>query len=238
MKHSAIGTLATFALIACGFAVGARAEVSANLDQAGRFVSLSFAPSADRGVVHWWEPTGSQSVRGVTLNPNGDLRGDGAPAYAYNPINGLPTVVWAARTGGGFDIVASTFDGRRWSDAVRIHPVNSVDDLDPRIAFTPDGMALVVWWQKSASPVVRLSYHPPGHEWLDAGIVSAAGEKARQPAIRQEGSLTIIGYRTPAGVVIVTHTFAAPEFGDGPTPFPMGGDGNPDISDPPPPSGQ
>ena len=221
MKYRIPGSLLALSLIALGSVQYARSEVYAVLDASGQFVETRISPArgAMRGGI--WEPTGAAATGALVLNPNGDLRGDGRPDIALNPVTGLPRAVWESRRGTHFDIVTSEFDGHRWLNPAPVAFSAGGDCLAPKIAFTPQGVALVVWWVKGASPTVRMAISSHSHPtWTDLGIQSDQGERASEPAISQEGSLTIIAYRTPRGIRIQTRTITSPEFGDGPAPFP------------------
>ena len=227
------GCLAVFSMIALGSGPAARGEVYADVSPDGSVATRIDAPAGRDSQV--WRPTGAAPAWAYVLNPDGDGRGDGRPDVASSPLTHLPRAVWAQRRGSNFDIATSVFDGRSWSTPTLIHLPNDFDDLDPRIAFRADGVAVVTWWQKSASPVVRLAFATPGGRWVDAGVVSPEGVRARRPEIRQEGTLTILAFRTARNIGIVTMNIVLPEFGDGPTPFPRDG-GNPSGEDGSPPS--
>jgi hypothetical protein len=141
--------------------------------------------------------------------------------HGVSPKTGFPRAVWSARGIRGMEIVSSFFNGRTWSRPLPIHVSGSNDAVDPKIAFTPSGTAIVVWWESGASPVVRMSFLTTRTDrWTDAGVISDSGEKAKEPSLLQNDDVTIIAYRTPAGIKIITRGFAELAFGDGPTPFP------------------
>ena len=219
------------AIVGCAalmWAPAAMGEVYAELNSAGTFVGMHTAVPRAPGQ-RIWEPVGAADRFSYVLNPEGDRRGDGHPDFAIDPATGLPTAVWAAKEGADFEIVVSSFDGRSWTAPIKVRTAPGIADLDPRIVFRRDGYAIVTWWQKSSSPVVRMAFMTPEGLWYDGGVVSAAGVKARKPAIRQEGMLTIVGYRTSkeTGLVAFTVGMMDPSFGDGPTPFPRDTNGDP-----------
>lgn len=230
MKHRHYGSIA--ALVLAGFALPgtARGEVYVELDDSGQFVAAQVKPVRSGRGERVWEPAGIAASASLMLNPNGDLRGDGPPDVAVSPVTGFPRAVWARRDGASLDIVTSFFTGRAWSSPTVIHTTNAADDLDPKLAYTSGGVAVVTWWEKGARPAVRMSYATGLYNWVDLGVISTAGEKAKEPAIVQDGGITIVAYRTPSGIKIVTFNFATSAFGDGPTPFPNeqpGGGGPP-----------
>ena len=221
MKYRIPGSLLALSLIALGSVQYARSEVYAVLDASGQFVETRVSPARGGARGGIWEPAGAAAADVLVLNPNGDFRGDGRPDIAVNPVTSLPRAVWASRRGPHFEIVTSEFDGHRWLDPAPIAFSAGGDSIAPKIVFTPQGVAVVVWWVKGASPAVRMaisSHSRPA--WADMGIQSDQGERASEPAISQEGSLTILAYRTPRGIRIRTRTITSPDFGDGPAPFP------------------
>jgi hypothetical protein len=226
MRARGVVSIAVLAAVLVLASTPVRSEVYAETDREGRFVRLhtAVARGAEGRV---WDTLGAATASSLVLNPDGDLRGDGRPDYAINPLTGQPRVVWAMRVDGDFEIATSEFDGIGWSDPVRIRPAPGVADLDPKIAYRRDGVAVVTWWQRGRLPVVRAAFATADGVWYDYGVVSAAGVRAKRPSIRQEGFLTIVAYRTPGEIGIVTFLAAtmSPTFGDGPTPFPLTGEG-------------
>ena len=220
------------ALLACTAA--AWAEVYAELGPDGTYVGMTTAVARGAGA-RIWEPVGAAERTGLVLNPDGDARGDGRPDFATDPLTGFPRAVWAMREGPDFEIVTSAFDGESWSEPVKVFTAPGADDLDPRIVFRPDGLTVVVWWQKGPA-VVRAVWAARDGVWRGGDVISSAGVRARKPALRQEGLMTIVAYRTPRDIGIVTLSLSvvSPRFGDGPTPFPpdeYGGEGEPAPGD-------
>ena len=226
-------TLTIAAVLALGVTGLSRAEVWVELDGSGRVVA-THVPSS-RNAAHVWRATGTAPSRSQVLNVEGAARGDGRPDIAIDPVSGLPRAVWAMRTRGGFDIVTSSFDGHAWTEAAPLTASFGVDDLDPRIAFKDTGVALVTWWTNGRIPAVQLGMLTTEGTWQSLRTVSQPGERAKLPAIHQDGSLTIIAYRTLNGIRITTRTIVATGFGDGPTPFPRdNGNNGPSTPDDPP----
>jgi hypothetical protein len=237
MKRGLVQTLsmaAAFALCATGVA---RAEVWVELDGSGHVVGMH-VPS-QKNAARVWRATGEAPSQALVLNTEGAARGDGRPDVAMDPVSGMPRAVWSMRTGGNFEVVTSSFDGARWSEPTPLTSSFGIDDLDPRIAFRADGLATVVWWRNTSISDVQEAILPPGHNWIYFGAISSPTERSKLPVIRQEGSLTIVAFRTPGGGRIMPRTFVNTDFGDGPTPFPRdNGHGGPDSGDPPPDGGQ
>jgi hypothetical protein len=132
-------TLTIAAVLAFGVGGLARAEVWVELDGSGHIVA-THVPSF-RNTTRVWRTTGEAPSRDQVLNADGAARGDGRPDIAVDPVSGLPRAVWSMRTGSGFDIVTSTFNGRAWTEPVPITASFRGDDLDPKIAFRRDGLA-------------------------------------------------------------------------------------------------
>jgi len=218
MNGRFLRTLSIGAALALGVTGISRAEVWVELDGSGLVVA-THVPSS-KNTVRVWRATGEAPTRAQVLNVEGALRGDGRPDIAIDPLSGLPRAVWSMRSGSGFDIVTSTFDGRAWSEPMSLSASFRVDDLDPRLAFRADGVAVVVWWTNTTPSAVHMGYLTPAGRWVDRGVVSAASRWAKQPSVRQVGDLTIIAYRAPGPIQIQPLRIVLPDFGDGPTPFP------------------
>lgn len=235
MKGRILQTLSIAAVLALGVTGLSQAEVWVELDGSGRLVATHIPSTKNNARL--WRTTGEAPSRGQVLNPEGAARGDGRPDIAVDPVSNIARAVWSVRSGGGWDIVTSVFDGHSWSEPIPVTGSFGIDDLDPRIAVRADGLTIVTWWTNTAIPSVLMAHLPRGGTWHYDGIVSGAAEKAKLPAIRQEGSITILAYRTPGGLRIATFAIVTNEFGDGPTPFPrddgggspIGGDGGPNT---------
>lgn len=229
-------TLTIAAALALGVTGLTRAEVWVELDGSGHVVATHIPSSKNSARI--WRATGAAPTRGQVLNVEGAARGDGRPDIAIDAVSGLPRAVWAMRTITGFDIVTSTFDGRAWSEPIPVTSSPGVDELDPKIAFNSIGTAFVTWWTNTATPSVQLTALTAAGQWHYLGSMSAIGEKAKMPAIRLEGNLTIVAFRTPSGLRIETLGIVDTTFGDGPTPFPRdSGHPGPNTGEDPPPTG-
>jgi hypothetical protein len=219
-------SLALLSLLAVVSVGPARAEVYVVLDPDGGATVARIAASGGFHEGRIWRTTGDAASPRLVLNAAGDLHGDGRPDIAVDPLTGMPRAVWALKADQGYDIATSFFDGQTWSVPTLVHAPSPVDDVDPRIAFRADGLAVVTWWTKGPTPAVRMAYLQGDGRWIEAGVISSSGERAKRPVIRQEGNLTIIAYRTPREVRIRTFRFSSAQFGDGPTPFPHDGGGD------------
>ena len=222
MRRRSYAFVAAVSLTAFLTPQAARGEVYVELDALGHFVSTHIVPAMSGRTAKIWEPVGAAASSALVLNPNGDFLKDGPPDIAVNPLTNSPRAVWASRRAKSYDIYSSVFKGTAWTVPDRVSTDTYLsDDFDPKIVFTGDGLGIVTWWEKGSLPVVRMAVYSPKRDgWTQIGVVSKTGEKAKQPAIRQEGGLTIIAYRTPEGIKINTFLILAPLFADGPTPFP------------------
>jgi hypothetical protein len=86
------------------------------------------------------------------LNPDGDLRGDGAPSAAVNPATGMPEVAWARNDDGQFDIVFSHWDGAAWTVFETVAEGDHTH-LAPRLFHDGNGSRYVLWtaWKDGVS---------------------------------------------------------------------------------------
>jgi hypothetical protein len=153
-------------------------------------------------------------ARPAGLSPDYRAEGDGPVSMAVDPA-GRMWAVWAYAQGGEFDVAVAVSDGRVWTFPTLLGVANGRNDVDPRIAFLPNGAPVVVWWQEAtatAAPRVLQSISRAG-EFAAPTIVR---ENARQPAIlaSSSGSLTL-GLVDEAGEV---QTLESPV-----TPTPIGG---------------
>ncbi len=126
---------------------------------------------------------------------------DGPSFMAQSP-GGQSWSVWSYRRGAELDIAVSRAIGRTWT-APELLGTAGVDDLDPRLAFLPDGTAVLAWWQHgTASPdrVLVSVLGPGGARWSAPTVVSSG--PASQPNIFVNGDgLFTIGYLEPDGSV-------------------------------------
>ncbi|MCU0231828.1 MAG: hypothetical protein MUC67_10695 [Acidobacteria bacterium] len=131
------------------------------------------------------------AARPAGLSPDYRAEGDGPVTMAIDP-SGRMWAVWAYAQGGEFDVAVSVSDGRVWTYPTLLGVANGRNDVDPRIAFLPNGAPVVVWWQEATAThraqvlqsVARAeTFAPP----------TVVREGARQPAILSAtgGSLTL-----------------------------------------------
>lgn len=112
-----------------------------------------------------WAPALADSLddRGAAPDYHDVVSKDG-PVFMANAPDGRLWAVWSYASGLETDIAISTAIGETWSLPELVGRFNELDDLDPRIAFFPDGRPLLVWWQKpeQGSSQVVYSVHVQG----------------------------------------------------------------------------
>ncbi|UCF66152.1 MAG: hypothetical protein JSV80_10125 [Acidobacteriota bacterium] len=116
-------------------------------DSFAGFVMISAGGSGD-DPTPWpsWQLQRQTLNRRQVLNLNGDLNGDGQPAFALHPVSALADVIWAWFDGNDYEIVISRWTGTEWT-AWRQLTDNEIDDLDPRVTFDRQGSRRIVWWR-------------------------------------------------------------------------------------------
>lgn len=169
-------------------------------------------------------------ARPAGLTPDYRAEGDGPVTMAVDPA-GRMWAVWAYAQGGEFDVAVSVSHGRVWTFPTLLGVANGRSDVDPRIAFLPNGSPVVVWWQEAGDhggPRVMQSA-------ALAGVFStptAVRENARQPAILATGSDNLtLGWVDGSGAVQTQVSPVSPiHVGPGSTeePEPAGGTNGPD----------
>lgn len=120
-------------------------------------------------------------ARPAGLTPDYRAEGDGPVTMAVDPA-GRMWAVWAYAQGGELDVAVSVSDGRVWTYPTLLGIGNGRNDVDPRIAFLPNGAPVVVWWQEpnaSAGARVMQSVARAG-SFAEPTTVRV---NARQPAI-------------------------------------------------------
>lgn len=188
-----------------------------------------FAAGGDNGTPYPWGRVRQDAALGLFLQPDADQAFNGPMDFAVNPSTSRPEVVWSRFDGNDFEIVLSRWDGIAWSDPEPLTD-NSVDDLDPAIAFTHTGSALVSWWREEGERQVWFLENLGGADWSGEDRVTALPETGSLPAVASAGTGTRVVFQTEAGsateiavatrengwsrVVIAETTYQGPE-GDG-----------------------
>jgi hypothetical protein len=138
--------------------------------------------------------------RPAGLTPDYRAEGDGPVTMAVDPA-GRMWAVWAYAQGGEFDVAVSVSDGRVWTFPRLLGVANGRNDVDPRIAFLPNGTPVVVWWQEAtatAGPRVMQSVARTG----EFPLPTVVRDGARQPAILAATSLSLtLGLIEDSGTV-------------------------------------
>jgi hypothetical protein len=150
----------------------------------------------------------------VVLNPTGAGRADGAPSVAEHPLTGLPWAVWAYNEGGDYELAFAFFDGgtREWIGPILLGGAsNGVADMEPTLAFSPDGRPLVAWWRMSADGSEQSVWFTSRQNgvWMPPARLSSARENARKPALALTADSLIVAFETDRGVRIRTFPAAS-----------------------------
>lgn len=138
------------------------------------------------------------------LDPGGDAEGDVGPEFAIDPVSVAPHVVWADGDGAGGDreIAVSFWDGTGWSAPERLTDDDG-EDLDPSIAFAPDGTCRIAWWRPGAASGGEVVYaeRSPQESWTSPQPVHGAEEAASRPSVADLGGAAWVAYQSEgAGV--------------------------------------
>jgi hypothetical protein len=169
-------------------------------------------------------------ARPAGLTPDYRTEGDGPVSMAIDPA-GRMWAVWAYAQGGEYDVAVSVSDGRVWTFPKLLGVANGRNDVDPRIAFHPNGSPVVVWWQEATATARSRVLQSVGN----AGAFSeplTVREGARQPAILATSALSVtLGLVDESGEVQTQQSSFGPSpMGPGwhEKPSPDGGTNGPD----------
>jgi hypothetical protein len=190
--------LSCLALIGAAGVFEARAEVSAKLDEDGQYAGMYVRiVSSTRRI---WSG-GLITINRRPLNPNGDALGDLAPTIVENPRNlNYPTVVWSHPNGPDYDLVYSRWTGGSWAPMAFVQNDNLSNDLEPRLAFTPNGRPYLVWWSdEGGTGSVYFSMFLESR-WMTPVRVSTPGTDSRHADLYIANELTVtVSFDTPGG---------------------------------------
>lgn len=132
------------------------------------------------------------------LNPTGAANGDDRPDTARNPLTGFPAAVWTHGLSPGSDIAFSEWNGNSWQPTTMIAD-GPEWDYGPRMFFSPDGTAYVVWWQSFPVQRALLTTRAPGAtEWDVPVEVSLAPHGGRRPAVSKFQGKVCVAYERDA----------------------------------------
>lgn len=213
----------------------ARADVAAVLDENGDYLRTDIRMVRQGRITSVWLGEDSRirrdrysGVERVPFNESGAFRADGAPSVADHPLTGLPWAVWSFNEDGDYELALSYFDGQYWSSPMLIGSgPNGADDMEPKLAFTPDGRPLISWWRmsKDGSEQSVWLQSRAGGEWLEPIRISSTRREARRPSLLLEDEKLIIAFETERGIEIRTYSLDAPALGGH---EPAGGHDGPD----------
>ena len=140
------------------------------------------------------------------IEPDYRIAEDGPAFQAMDPTGRL-WAVWSYDNGIEKDLAISFELGRTWVTPELVGAQNGMADLDPRIAFTKQGVPVIVWWQQGIDDPdvarVMVSYYVDG-SWSAPRQVNPMGSRAHSPSAfpnpHAESGLSI-GYVNDAGGV-------------------------------------
>ena len=133
------------------------------------------------------------------LNPDGDARGDGAPAITVRATDGRPQVAWSRQQTGRRDVVHSEWDGNEWTQPILVSE-GVFDALGPDIAPLAGGGLAVAWWEDDGVfRQVFVRRRDAQGTWQAAEPVSPASETAIWPAVTADSTDLWVGWLRDPG---------------------------------------
>ena len=188
-------TLVVLALLVLG-TPPARSEVS--IGEEGPTSNFLYAAGGDDPTAYPWGRVRRHAASGLFLQPDADQALNGPMDFAINPSTHRPEVVWSRFDGNDFEIALSRWDGTAWSDPEFLTD-NTVDDLDPAIAFTHTGSALVSWWREEGERQVWFLEKAEGTDWSEEDRVTVLPQTGSLPAVAASASGTRVAFQAPGG---------------------------------------
>jgi hypothetical protein len=129
----------------------------------------------------WRKVTPNDAVH-VTLNPEGEANGDGAPSVVSDAGSGLVAAAWSRHAQSGFDVVVSRFVNDAWT-VPQVVVASSAGELDPQLVLAPDGSVHLFYWVDGATPQVFHTVAPSDlSSWSAPVLVSQPGVASCRPA--------------------------------------------------------
>jgi hypothetical protein len=118
----------------------------------------------------------------VTLNPEGEANGDGAPSILSDASTGLIAAAWARRSANGFDIVISRFVADAWTTP-QVVAAWPADELDPQLVLDPNGSVHMFYWVDGTTPQVFHTVAPSDlASWSSPVLISQPAVASCRPA--------------------------------------------------------
>ena len=156
------------------------------------------------------------NIGGRTLNPGGDIRGDGNPDILTPSIieDTDPVGTWAYNTGTDHDIAFSEWNGTAWTPTVFL--TSSLDDeLDPRVAVETDGTIHIVWWNADTSKIYLATRPAGGTVWSMPQAVTTPGEISRRPSVTVDTDGIHVAYERDSAVPLMAQDVVVATSTDG-----------------------
>jgi hypothetical protein len=129
-----------------------------------------------------WRKVSPNNGVHITLNPEGEANGDGAPSVVSDAGSGLVATAWSRNSQSGFDVVVSRFVNDAWTipQFVAASPAN---ELDPQVLLAPDGSVHLFYWVDGTTPQVFHTVAPSDlSSWSAPVVVSQPGVASCRPA--------------------------------------------------------
>ena len=189
-------------------------EVSVRTDRDGHYVTTQIQLSKsglgnDEGL---WGHRGVAERNLQVLNPDGDRNGDLWPLIVESNITPhYPWAVWSRYEGLGYRLVWSLWNGTEWQE---IGPVNgraSGDELDPDLAFDPQGRPSLVWSREEGGIHQIYFSRFVKKRFIPAVLVSDPTESGRYPQIlSNDGERIVVEYTGIGGTIRRTVVLSQP----------------------------
>jgi hypothetical protein len=184
------------------------ADVRAKLSPVRDYVGLQTSIAFVNGQLLVWSPRRTAGMSpGVSLNPTGDITGDGWPNIAErHAAPHYPLVVWSrATTTGEYDLVWSEWGMGWWMPVAWLYPqgdtLDGGHDLDPDVRFDPQDNAYLVWCRETGNRGEVMFSLLVSDGWTEAYRVSDEGLDTGNPVLigfSGDGD-AIVEYDTPSG---------------------------------------
>lgn len=193
--------LVVLALITCALPLS-HAEVS--VSGPGHASFLLASGGDDPYPFPTWTIVRINAPQDVFLNYYGDMNGDGAPAFAMNPVTSQPEVVWSWNDGHDHEIVLSRWDGQQWTVAQVLTSADE-EDLDPALWIDESGTRHITWWRHGTPDQVWYMRLSPGQVPLAQETVTQPVETGLHPDAIAPGGEARVGYQQagPAGTRVI-----------------------------------
>ncbi len=201
---------AVFSFLHTGLAVRTDAEVRVRTRPDGEYVATLIIPGGPPWRQGVWSTRARIGLRrgSAVLNPLGDRFGDLIPTIGeQRRAPHHPLAVWSRFNGTDYDLVYASWR-YAWSPISQVTPGSLAgDDLDPSVAFTRAGQAVIAWWNRDLEDGHGAVYYSVfgGTGWLDPVKISNDSVGGRNPMIEVRRDTIVIHYTSDDGSVRISH---------------------------------